>query len=491
MERLRRKNTSQDESPRKKRKDERCFQINEKILCYEPDSKLERVLYDAKIREVHEILKKGKKCFEYLVHFQGWNSSWDRRVNEDFILKDTPENRKLQRDLAEKNQLQLGAYLYRKERKKRKKMNERKMLLGENLDETKKSEDQNDFEHEYYSSSATESHDDDRIFLHIGEHLKSHLEFDNFKVTKEKNYAKLPAKLPILAILENFVKSYAIKVVTAPQQEQVKPKRRSSILGIIKKEHKVKSIDYEAISNNIDLCKEVADGLRVYFNFILKDFLLYTEEKEEYERIMSEENLKDFQYDPGEPLMLDNFFSKSEPFVPIPENQQQPETPENLTPSLASEKRISTRLRSHSLKTDDDEKPENLSSMASTSSNDSLPIMELHRKGIFSKEWKPLNSGLTSAAYKIIEEVFNWRMVGDDSNPEPSMIFGIYHLSRLVVKLPEFLSATPMNEEKMALLLKYLDAFVEFLEENPEIYGPENYTEVKEEEEEAKEAPTK
>jgi hypothetical protein len=55
--------------------------------------------------------------------------------------------------------------------------------------------------------------------------------------------------------------------------------------------------------------------------------------------------------------------------------------------------------------------------------------------------------------------------------------------------LPEFLSATPMNEEKMSLLLKYLDAFVEFLEENPEIYGPENFIEVKKEE--ATEAPTK
>lgn len=80
--------------------------------CFEPDEKLERVLYDAKIRDVSEGKdKKGKKCFEYLVHFQGWNSSWDRRVSEDFLLKDNNENRKLQRELAEKSQLQLGAYL--------------------------------------------------------------------------------------------------------------------------------------------------------------------------------------------------------------------------------------------------------------------------------------------------------------------------------------------------------------------------------------------
>lgn len=51
--------------------------------------------------------KKGKRVIEYLIHFQGWNSSWDRRVIEDFVLKDTEENRQLQRDLAEKSQLHL------------------------------------------------------------------------------------------------------------------------------------------------------------------------------------------------------------------------------------------------------------------------------------------------------------------------------------------------------------------------------------------------
>lgn len=38
---------------------------------------------------------------------QGWNSSWDRAVSEEYILKDTPENRQLQKDLAEKSQLQM------------------------------------------------------------------------------------------------------------------------------------------------------------------------------------------------------------------------------------------------------------------------------------------------------------------------------------------------------------------------------------------------
>jgi male-specific lethal 3 len=41
------------------------------------------------------------------VSLQGWNSSWDRYVSEEYVLKDTPENRQLQKDLAEKSQLQL------------------------------------------------------------------------------------------------------------------------------------------------------------------------------------------------------------------------------------------------------------------------------------------------------------------------------------------------------------------------------------------------
>lgn len=38
---------------------------------------------------------------------KGWNSSWDRAVQEEFVLKDTDKNRQLQRDLAEKSQLQM------------------------------------------------------------------------------------------------------------------------------------------------------------------------------------------------------------------------------------------------------------------------------------------------------------------------------------------------------------------------------------------------
>jgi male-specific lethal 3 len=227
------------------------------------------------------------------------------------------------------------------------------------------------------------------------------------------------------------------------------------------------------LANGIGLCKEVADGLRVYFNFILKDFLLYPEEKEEMEKMMSEDNLKDFKYNPGEQLEMSSFFSKQEPpETPTPELSTISENTEGSTSSNPDKRQ--SRLRSHSCKTEEEEKPENMSSLASTSSGDSA-VPEFQKKGIFSKSWFPLNAGISQNARKIIEETFAWKMIPLNAEPEPSMIFGVYHLTRLVVKLPEFLSATPMNEEKLTMLLKYLDYFVEFLEENPEIYGPQNF----------------
>ena len=76
------------------------FAAHEKVLAYEPDPNKAKVIYEAKILEIQTNLDdKGRKQNEYLIHFQGWNSSWDRYVLEDLLLKDTEENRLLQQQL--------------------------------------------------------------------------------------------------------------------------------------------------------------------------------------------------------------------------------------------------------------------------------------------------------------------------------------------------------------------------------------------------------
>jgi male-specific lethal 3 len=294
----------------------------------------------------------------------------------------------------------------------------------------------------------------------------------------DKIQAIIPSPLPVVTILESFVKSYALKVVTSVTPKQEQPKRRSSIIfGRNREVPKAPQIDFDEIENDINLCKETADGLRVYFNFILKDFLLYPEERENFEKIMSEGKFKNSLIELKKVFSLDDFVSKQE-------RLQVKDEQEN---SDQAEKR-SSRLRSHSSKVEEDEKLENLSSMASTSSCDSMTTSETFvKKGIFSGSWYPIKSTLSTTGRKILEDVFSWEMIPPKSegDAEASMVFGIYHLLRLVVKLPEFLTSTLMNEQKMKLLLKFLDDFVEFLEENVELYGEKNFVkldEVKEEE---------
>jgi len=76
-----------------------AFKEGERVLCYEPDPNKARVLYDSKILGCRTS-KSKKTTPEYLVHFYGWNSSWDRCVSEEHILKNTPEGKELQRQLA-------------------------------------------------------------------------------------------------------------------------------------------------------------------------------------------------------------------------------------------------------------------------------------------------------------------------------------------------------------------------------------------------------
>lgn len=66
------------------------FEEGERVLCYEPDPNKAKVLYDSKILACTAGTVPGnpnKKRAEYLVHFSGWNSSWDRLVAEENILK--------------------------------------------------------------------------------------------------------------------------------------------------------------------------------------------------------------------------------------------------------------------------------------------------------------------------------------------------------------------------------------------------------------------
>lgn len=150
---------------------------------------------------------------------------------------------------------------------------------------------QMDLESESCASSIESAAEEDRVALQLSDRLKQFLEYDYDMITKQNKLVSLPAKIPVVAILENFVKYYSIKSICGPVGTENPGRRRSSCAKNEKREK-----DYDKIMTSINLRKEVADGLRIYFDFLLKDYLLYNSEIQQANQLLSRENLRNFTY---------------------------------------------------------------------------------------------------------------------------------------------------------------------------------------------------
>ncbi|XP_012278892.1 male-specific lethal 3 homolog [Orussus abietinus] len=491
------------------------FSDGEKVLCYEPDPTKAKVLYDSKVLDV--IVNKdqrGRKAVEYLIHFQGWNSSWDRCVTEKYVLKDTEENRQLQRDLAQKAQLQLGAYLYRRERKKRShKSSER--LAGSGTESrckpkstcshatsvtTGSSEDGSSGLHDDYdtegaiteeetesSSDYTEetSDDDDSgggsvggqsggtgscVDLDIGPTLRHILEQDYDLITHKKKLAVLPAQPTVINILESWVQHFTTLQLTAFAEKNQRVKSNDTIDKAVK---------------DANICRQVADGLRIYFDFTLRDLLLYKQEREQYLSVRSRFRYAEFAPSTKEEIITEenvDVFIKEEPedieYAHLPPFREQEIEIESSPKSahLAKRRLRSCRVSSiedgRQLRCYDDikQEPGNVSSMASTSSRCSSP------RSVTLK----VPHILSAQVSVLLQQSNKWRLLPETAiNSDslwPSTYYGAIHLTRLFAKLPDLLQSSDISVKKLKTLLKHLDMFLSYLELHQEWFGEQFYT---------------
>ncbi|XP_020285627.1 male-specific lethal 3 homolog isoform X2 [Pseudomyrmex gracilis] len=487
------------------------FCDGEKVLCYEPDPTKAKVLYDSKVLDV--IVNKdqrGKKAVEYLIHFQGWNSSWDRCVTEEYVLKDTEENRQLQRDLAQKAQLQLGAYLYRRERKKRNhKMSER-LTETEHQEPRRRarsggsratsattgsSEDGSSGQHADYDTEEAnteedtesssdymgESSDDEDsgggsqsgasikpgIDLDIGNTLKRILEQDHDLITNKNKLVVLPAQPTVINILESWVHHFTTTQLTNIPEKPQRNKTNNTL---------------EKTVNDVNLCREVADGLRIYFDFTLPHLLLYRQEREQYS---SPKSFSSSNERPGvaKEDLIENLETSAKEeleeteYAHLPPFQDQDSELDNTSKLNSSKRRlrscrVSSVDESRQLRSYDEGKQDggNLSSIASTSSRCSSP------RGV-TLRMPPVTSAQVNA---LLQQSNKWRLMPQGSMqlekaPSPSTYYGAIHLTRLFVKLPELLQSADIQSKKLKVLLKYLDMFLSYLEMHREWFGEQFY----------------
>ncbi|XP_027622170.1 male-specific lethal 3 homolog isoform X2 [Tupaia chinensis] len=452
------------------------FHSGEKVLCFEPDPTKARVLYDAKIVDV--IVgkdEKGRKIPEYLIHFNGWNRSWDRWAAEDHVLRDTDENRRLQRKLARKAVARLRSTGRKKKRCR---------LPG--VDSVLKSlpteeKDEND-ENSISSSSGASSEEKD-------EEISEESDIEE----KTEVLVKLPCQTNIITILESYVKHFAINAAFSANE---RPRHHHTM------QHASMNVHYIPAEKNVDLCKEMVDGLRITFDYTLPLVLLYPYEQAQYKKVTSAKfflpikesatntNRSQEELSPSPPLLKPSTPQSTESQLTTGE----PATPKRrkAEPEALQSLRRSTR---HSANCDrlseSSASPQPKRRQQDTSA--SMPKLFLHlekKTPVHSRSSSPIPltpskegsgvfAGFEGRRTNEINEVLSWKLVPDnyppgDQLPPPSYIYGAQHLLRLFVKLPEILGKMSFSEKNLKALLKHFDLFLRFLAEYHDDFFPES-----------------
>ncbi|KAM9319322.1 MSL complex subunit 3 isoform 1-T1 [Gastrophryne carolinensis] len=500
------------------------FQKGEKVLCFEPDPTKAKVLYDAKVVDV-VVTKddKGRKNPEYLIHFNGWNRSWDRWAAEDHVLRDTDENRRLQRKLARKAVARIltGVCILRRRKGRKKRRcrlpgvdsvlksfpaNEKEdddnslSSSSEDSDEGTDVEiksEESDFEekvemkeeHDIYAKREME---EKSIVIEIPEILKKKLEEDCYYINKRKRLVKLPCQTNIITILESYVKHFAINAAFSAN-ERIRHHQTPSNVNM--------NVHYIPPEKNVELCKEMVDGLRITFDFTLPLVLLYPYEQAQYKKVISSKFFLPIREVVSVGTRNQEEVSPSPPLLnpPTPQStDSQPITAESTTPkrcrtepdilqSLRRSTRHSSSCDRHSESSSSPQPkrrhPETPTSMPKlflhlekktpVHSGSSSPITLTP-----SKERSSVFSGLEGRRNNELNEVLSWKLMPEmypqsDQPPPPSYIYGSQHLLRLFVKLPEIIGKMFFVEKNVKVLLKHFELFLRFLAEYHEDFFPE------------------
>uniref|UniRef100_A0A8B9FYB0 MSL complex subunit 3 n=1 Tax=Amazona collaria TaxID=241587 RepID=A0A8B9FYB0_9PSIT len=455
------------------------FHRGERVLCFEPDPTKAKVLYDAKIVDI--IVgkdEKGRKIPEYLIHFNGWNRSWDRWAAEDHVLRDTDENRRLQRKLARK----AVARMRRKGRKKR-----RCRLPGvdsvlKSLPAEENDESSENCELKEEQDSHTKRDMEERaISIEIPEVLKKKLEEDCYYINRRKRLVKLPCQTNIITILESYVKHFAINAAFSANERS----RHHQMTP-----HANMNLHYVPPEKNVELCKEMVDGLRITFDFTLPLILLYPYEQAQFKKVTSSKFFLPIKENSTNSNRNQEELSPSPPLLnpPTPQStDSQPATGEPATPKrrkaepeILQSLRRSTRHSSNCDRLSESSaspqpKRRHLETPAS------MPKLFLHLE-----KKTPVHSGSSSPITLTprrrnneLNEVLSWKLMPEnyppsDQPPPPSYIYGSQHLLRMFVKLPEILGKMCFPDKNLKALVKHFEMFLRFLAEYHDDFFPES-----------------
>ena len=117
------------------------------------------------------------------------------------------------------------------------------------------------------------------VTIEIPEVLKKKLEDDCYCINRRKRLVKVPCQTNIITILESYVKHFAINAGFSANE---RPRHYHAMPHVnMNVQHSFPA------EKNVDLCKEMVDGLRITFDYTLPLVLLYPYEQVQYKKVTS------------------------------------------------------------------------------------------------------------------------------------------------------------------------------------------------------------
>eukprot|EP00058_Branchiostoma_floridae_P027379 XP_002612870.1 hypothetical protein BRAFLDRAFT_129977 [Branchiostoma floridae] len=380
--------------------------------------------------------EKNRKVPEYLIHFKGWNSSWDRWATEDHVVKDSEENRVLQKQLAKEALAKI---------------------------------------------TAESEEEPTEIPVDIPVVLKDRLEEDHIMICKRGKLVQLPCQPNVITILENYLRFFAAKGTSVSDRLHHQLSRAAQPFAAkFPTPSNVHSTRVPPPERNVDLVKEVVDGVRIMFDFILPLTLLYQDEEVQHTQMATStfipltppvgQTEADQAATPPPPKIR---VTRSASRSPICHEAQKSHEPYPLRDSAV---KFSPRKRRHSSISHAQPLPAAVRQAESQTPSppplipapppppgEPATAMDVSDK---------LSSVDTAAAevkvqHKALLDEAMCKLLPDDFSQDgqnsPSLIYGAQHLLRLFVKLPELLGKMHLPEVKSKILCYHLQLFLKYL----------------------------
>ncbi|XP_063721196.1 male-specific lethal 3 homolog [Symsagittifera roscoffensis] len=468
------------------------YNENQLALCYEPDRSKLHAIYECIIEKMQYVENSRRRMVpQYYVRFLDIAEKYSQWVNEDYLLEDNVDNRNLMvkvnsKTIASSKLTRTSKLLYdlspKVDRGYVRLKSEQKIPTIKPLGVTSTSStklmtaDQSEFLEEVESSgeysevSTITGTSDVRSFsLRLPDRIMRFLEWDCYKVTVENKQYKLPQKITVVRILEDYL-VWFVSNVAFKKKGDTYTLQTGEVIEV-----------FDPLTS-ISLCKEILDGMRVYFDLALSSILLYKNETQLY-------------FDAQVSLSANRLLTKSKGCIKTEFSVRENREEEALTTTRRRAKSLSPRKTTrNSSKGLQDETSDSGCPATDVDSIEDSPskrlrlinqIKLLRSPSIDDEDAAPRTRRSTDQnasntndsesnkklehsleVQKALDDARNWSLIPvkalNENDPiPPCLIFGAPYLFRFFVKFPQMITDSEVPDSRVKIILKHLNLFLE------------------------------